>query len=146
MKEILKILKKHLPKIGFIIVFLVLLANCDLALPSYTSNIVNVGIQQNGIEYATPIVMREETYNELRMFMGDKQDILDNYTKISKSNLESKKYNEYISNLFHFLKHLQTIKYCFTINIWTKEYNDKIKNAFNEAFLKIDIAYTKRTI
>ena len=52
MKEILKILKKHLPKIGFIIIFLVLLANCDLALPSYTSNIVNVGIQQNGIEYA----------------------------------------------------------------------------------------------
>lgn len=96
MKEILKILKKHLPKIGFIIIFLVLLANCDLALPSYTSNIVNVGIQQNGIEYATPIVMREETYNELKMFMGDKQDILDNYTKISKSNLESKKYNEYV--------------------------------------------------
>lgn len=96
MKEILKILKKHLPKIGFIIIFLVLLANCDLALPSYTSNIVNVGIQQNGIEYASPIVMREETYNELKMFMSDKQDILDNYTKISKSNLESKKYNEYV--------------------------------------------------
>ncbi len=96
MKEILKILKKHLPKIGFIIIFLVLLANCDLALPSYTSNIVNVGIQQNGIEYATPIVMREETYNELKMFMDDKQDILDNYTKISKSNLESKKCNEYV--------------------------------------------------
>lgn len=96
MKEILKILKKHLPKIGFIIIFLVLLANCDLALPSYTSNIVNVGIQQNSIEYASPIVMREETYNELKMFMGDKQDILDNYTKISKSNLENKKYNEYV--------------------------------------------------
>ena len=96
MKEILKILKKHLPKIGFIIIFLVLLANCDLALPSYTSNIVNIGIQQNGIEYASPIVMREETYNELKIFMGDKQDILDNYTKISKSNLESKKYNEYV--------------------------------------------------
>lgn len=96
MKEILKILKKHLPKIGFIIIFLVLLANCDLALPSYTSNIVNVGIQQNGIEYASPIVMREETYNELKMFMDDKQDILDNYTKISKSNLESKKCNEYV--------------------------------------------------
>ena len=96
MKEILKILKKHLPKIGFIIIFLVLLANCDLALPSYTSNIVNIGIQQNGIEYATPIVMREETYNELKMFMDDKQDTLDSYTKISKSNLESKKYNEYV--------------------------------------------------
>ena len=82
MKEILKIFKKHLPKIGFIIIFLVLLANCDLALPSYTSNIVNVGIQQNGIEYATPIVMREETYNELKIFMGDKQDTLDNNTKI----------------------------------------------------------------
>ena len=103
MREILKILKKHLPKIGFIIVFLVLLANCDLALPSYTSNIVNVGIQQNGIEYAAPIVMREKTYNELKMIIGNESNTLDSYTKISKSNLESKKYNEYLK-LYPILK------------------------------------------
>ena len=85
MKEILKILKKHLPKIGFIIVFLVLLANCDLALPSYTSNIVNVGIQQGGIENVSPEVIQESTMQALSMVAGEKKDdLLNSYTKISK--------------------------------------------------------------
>lgn len=96
MKEILKILKKHLPKMGFIIVFLILLANCDLALPSYTSNIVNVGIQQNGIEYSVPIVMSEESYNGIKMFL-DNDEVLDNYTLISKANLDDEKYKEYLA-------------------------------------------------
>ena len=37
-----------------IVLLLLLQANCDLALPSYTSNIVNVGIQQKGIEDGVP--------------------------------------------------------------------------------------------
>ncbi len=96
MREILKILKKHLSKIGFIMVFLILLANCDLTLPSYTSNIVNIGIQQNGIEYSVPVVMREESYNGIKMFL-DNDEVLDNYTLISKSNLDEKKYKEYLT-------------------------------------------------
>ena len=96
MLKILLKLRKEWKSVIIVMVLLVVQAMAELALPDYTSKIVNVGIQQNGIEYASPIVMREETYNELKMFMGDKQDILDNYTKISKSNLESKKYNEYV--------------------------------------------------
>lgn len=103
MKQILSILKKHLPKIGFIIVFLVLLANCDLALPSYTSNIVNVGIQQNGIENAVPIVMRETTFNSLKMILNEDSEVLDNYTKISKNTLTDEEYKEY-TELYPLLK------------------------------------------
>lgn len=103
MKQILSILKKHLPKIGFIIVFLVLLANCDLALPSYTSNIVNVGIQQNGIENAVPIVMRETTFNSLKMILNENSEVLDNYTMISKNTLIDEEYEEYVE-LYPLLK------------------------------------------
>lgn len=103
MKQIFSILKKHLPKIGFIIVFLVLLANCDLALPSYTSNIVNVGIQQNGIENAVPIVMRETTFNSLKMILNENSEVLDNYTMISKNTLIDEEYEEYVE-LYPLLK------------------------------------------
>ena len=103
MKQILSILKKHLPKIGFIIVFLVLLANCDLALPSYTSNIVNVGIQQNGIENAVPIVIRKTTFNSLKMILNEDSEVLDNYTKISKNTLTDEEYKEY-TELYPLLK------------------------------------------
>ena len=50
---------------------LLLQANCDLALPSYTSNIVNVGIQQKGIEDGVPEEMREETMEHLLIFMEE---------------------------------------------------------------------------
>ena len=52
-----------------IVLLLFLQANCDLALPSYTSNIVNVGIQQKGIEDGVPEEIREETMEHLLLFM-----------------------------------------------------------------------------
>ncbi len=52
-----------------IVLLLLLQANCDLALPSYTSNIVNVGIQQKGIEDGVPEEIREETMEHLLLFM-----------------------------------------------------------------------------
>ena len=52
MKIITKILRKYLLAILFIVVLLFMQAQCDLKLPEYTSNIINVGIQSKGIEYA----------------------------------------------------------------------------------------------
>ena len=46
-----------------IVLLLLLQANCDLALPSYTSNIVNVGIQQKGIEDGVPEKIRKKPWN-----------------------------------------------------------------------------------
>lgn len=54
-----------------IVLLLLLQANCDLALPSYTSNIVNVGIQQKGVEDGVPEQIREETLEHLFLFMEE---------------------------------------------------------------------------
>ena len=59
MKKILSILKKQFIPIVFVIILLVFQAQCDLTLPEYTSKIVNVGIQQSGIELGLLEVVRE---------------------------------------------------------------------------------------
>ena len=58
--------------IVLIIALLFLQANCDLALPDYTSKIVNIGIQQKGIEDGVPEKIREESMEKLFLFMEDK--------------------------------------------------------------------------
>ena len=56
-----------------IIVLLVIQANCDLSLPTYTSNIVNVGIQQSGIEDAVADTISSDSVERLFLFM-DQED------------------------------------------------------------------------
>lgn len=62
-------------------------AYCDLSLPTYTSNIVNVGIQQSGIDEEIPENISEEEMNRLLLFVSedDRQDIQDAYEKSSES-------------------------------------------------------------
>ncbi len=50
---------------------LIVQAYCDLSLPSYTSDIVDIGIQNGGIEYATPDKIRKKTLSDLELFMHD---------------------------------------------------------------------------
>ena len=63
--RILKHLKNHLGELAIIFVLLVGQAVCDLALPTFTSVIVDVGIQQRGIEHASLDVMRADTYRSV---------------------------------------------------------------------------------
>ena len=90
MKHVLKVLKKYIFYIVFIFILLFLQANCDLTLPEYTSNIVNIGIQQSGIESPVPDVIREEEYNKLLLFMNSesKEKVNNNYILITKGNSE----------------------------------------------------------
>jgi len=86
------------PFIGFIIGAILLLfvqAMCDLALPDYMSNIVNVGLQQGGIEDAVPEALTEGRMNKALLFMTEEEKKLvsDNYTRIDKT---SSDYNEYL--------------------------------------------------
>lgn len=61
----------------FLIVFLLIVqAFADLSLPRYTSDLVDVGIQQGGIEEASPSVMREETYQYVCMLASDEDEQL----------------------------------------------------------------------
>ena len=69
MLKLLKHVKKYTGLIVFIVVLLFIQANCDLSLPEYTSNIVNVGIQQGGIEDAVADTLRQETMENLFLFM-----------------------------------------------------------------------------
>ena len=98
MKKLLKYLR---PFAGAIIVAIMLLfvqAISDLSLPSYMSNIVNVGIQQKGIEDAVPKAIKSSELNKLLLFINsdDKKVVEDNYKLISKEELSDEDYEKYI--------------------------------------------------
>ena len=76
MTRVFKYLKESKLTVLAIILLLVIQANCDLALPQYTSRIVDVGIQQGGIEHVTPNQIREETLNQLCLFLDSTQEEL----------------------------------------------------------------------
>ncbi|ALP04224.1 putative ABC transporter ATP-binding protein [Clostridioides difficile] len=86
MFKLIKYLKKSALSIVIIVCLLVIQAVCDLSLPEYTSNIVNVGIQQGGVENSVPSVIRESELNKITLFMdkSSKDKVLDNYTLLNK--------------------------------------------------------------
>lgn len=67
----MKYLKKSAGYVILIIALLFLQAYCDLSLPDYTSKIVNVGIQQSGIEDSVPEKIRQTSMDGLQLFMDD---------------------------------------------------------------------------
>lgn len=97
MRYTVKYLKKSVVPILLVIGLLIVQAMSDLALPSYTSDIVNVGIQQQGIENAAPEAIRESSYEELALFMsdGDQQTFQSNYRLVDRASLTAKEYETY---------------------------------------------------
>lgn len=83
MLHIFGYLKRSWKEVAVILVLLVLQASCDLTLPQYTSNLVDVGIQQNGIAHAAPQEMRAETFADLALFLTEpqKQTVQSFYTQ-----------------------------------------------------------------
>ena len=71
MIKLMKYLKRSAGYIVIIIALLFLQAYCDLSLPNYTSNIINVGIQQNGIEDSVPEKIRKTSMDSLKLFMEE---------------------------------------------------------------------------
>lgn len=67
-------LAKYLKPFAVLVIAAVMLlfvqAMCDLALPDYTSDIVNKGIQQGGIANAVPEAVRQSQFNRLALFMS----------------------------------------------------------------------------
>jgi len=81
----LKYLKNSWPALLLIVVMLAAQAVCELALPGYTAKIVNIGIQQQGIENGSPSVIRVTELDSLSKFMlsTDYRDlVLPNYVKL----------------------------------------------------------------
>lgn len=83
MKKLFQYLNESKKTIFVIFLLLVVQAFCDLSLPTYTSKIVDKGIQQQGIENAVPEKMRPETLDSLSYFMTDEDEDLvrESYTK-----------------------------------------------------------------
>ena len=79
MLKLLKNLKKSFASVVIIIILLCIQATVDLALPDYTSKIVNVGIQSGGIQTAVPEVISKEDMNNILVFTKDDNEILDKY-------------------------------------------------------------------
>ena len=92
MIKLMKYLKKSAGYVVLIIALLFLQAYCDLSLPDYTSKIVNVGIQQNGIEDNVPDKIRRTSMESLKLFMDEKdQETVDSYYEEDGENLVLKK-------------------------------------------------------
>lgn len=74
--RIVAYLKQSKVAVFLIVLLLIVQAFADLSLPRYTSDLVDVGIQQGGIEEASPSVMREETYQYVCMLASDEDEQL----------------------------------------------------------------------
>ncbi|MGV8049070.1 MAG: ABC transporter ATP-binding protein [Anaerolineaceae bacterium] len=73
MKKLIKYIKPYWLFILLTIGLLYVMANADLALPDYLSQIVNVGIQQNGIESTVPEAIRKSEMEKLALFQAEEE-------------------------------------------------------------------------
>jgi ATP-binding cassette subfamily B multidrug efflux pump len=87
MLRIIKYLKPFLLMVILAILLLFVQANCDLALPDYMSRIINVGIQQGGVENAVPLAIRQSQMDKLTIFLSeaDKSEVLNQYILVDKT-------------------------------------------------------------
>lgn len=86
--NLLKYWKKYTGLILVIICLLIVQAYCDLALPSYTADIVDVGLTNSGIEYAAPVKISKSMLDVLEMFLTDEQqDIIHNYYDLKENDI-----------------------------------------------------------
>lgn len=85
--KIFKYLGKYWYAIIAVFLLLIVQASSDLSLPSLTSDIVDVGIQQGGLEQSTPDKIRKSTLQGIEIFMTDKekQTIKDNYKEATQT-------------------------------------------------------------
>lgn len=117
MKLIIKYLKPFIVTLLIAIVLLFVQARADLDLPNYMSNIINIGIQQNGIKEASPIAISEQGMKLMQVFMdeNDKNLVNNSYEFVLKGD------NKYIedypylseSNIYVRTKHDESIDKVF---------------------------------
>ena len=97
MLKLLKFLKKSVVAILFVTILLILQVNCDLALPTYTSDIVNTGIMNGGISSLVPNLLRQSEFDKLNLFMNEteKSTVLSHYTLLAKKDFSETEWSNY---------------------------------------------------
>ena len=100
MLKVLKNLKKSLGAVIVIVILLCIQAATDLALPDYTSKIVNEGIQAGGITSPIPEIISKEDMDNMLIFTDKDDEILENYTLIgeTQNKQEEKVIKQYYGN------------------------------------------------
>ena len=90
MLNIFRYLKRSWKAVAAILILLVIEAGCDLSLPQYTSDLVDIGIQQRGVAHAAPEEMRPSTYDDLLVFLTeeDQQVVAGAYARNGAGNYE----------------------------------------------------------
>lgn len=71
MKNIFRFLSHYLWAVALVVLLLIAQAYFDLSLPNYTSDLLNVGLQQGGISDAVPDTIRAEALEDLKLFVSD---------------------------------------------------------------------------
>jgi len=98
MLKIFSYLKKSILPILIIIGLLIVMAICDLTLPDYTSRIINVGVQQGGIEEVAPKAILKTSLEDILLFVDNtkKQIVLDNYRLVDRNSITEKEYQNLV--------------------------------------------------
>jgi len=96
MLRLIRYLKGSVPAVLAILALLFLQAYCDLSLPGYTSDIVNVGIQEGGVSESVPDVIRSSEMEKILLFVrdDDKETILNDYEEITKDTTDDAVWQE----------------------------------------------------
>ena len=157
MKNLFKYAASYWKAMIAILLILVLQAYCDLSLPAYTSDIVNVGIQQGGIEDEVPRQIATEEMEKLLLFVSedDQQTVMDAYTE---DNTSYKK-EAYVlkdsvaeeENMMENLKDILQIPMMMTSGIesgsdTTKQMEDKLKEQMSQGMAQSMPQGADRTI
>ncbi len=123
MLKVLKNLKESTISVIIIVMLLILQATCDLTLPDYTSKIINVGIQNGGIEEVALEVIRKETIDKILLLTEQEEEIKNAYEEITKEEVGEKQY-EKIQKQYPVIEK-ETL---YKIKKLTREEKEKINN------------------
>ena len=100
MRKLIKPLKPYIWLIVVIFVLLYAQAMADLSLPGYMADIVNIGIQQSGIENSVPRAIESGEYEKLSLFMTDQEKtrVDSSYVLLERQALDQNEYEKYIED------------------------------------------------
>ncbi len=132
MFKLLKLLKSSWAIMLVVIALLGLQAYCDLSLPTYTSKIVDVGIQGGGIENAAPEAMLESHMKVYLYFLDEngQKDVLDSYTLVTKDSVSKSEYKDYLKKYPELAK-----ESIYVLDDTSKENTEHLNNILADSML-----------
>lgn len=141
MRKIFSFLMQQKGAVFLIFILLIVQAYCDLALPQYTSDIVDTGIMTNGIESAIPDCIRGGELKDIELFVfGEELELLEeNFEEIKYDTLSEKKQKSYEKKY-----PLITSESIFKWN-GSKEEKNQLENTFAKAVILVSSVKEKGT-